>query len=278
METESSGLWISCAMVAARRPATASFSLASRAARVLRSMGDVAEDHDDAGEFAGLVADGRAAVVDGELGAVFADQDGVVGEADDAVETLDLGDGVFDVLPGGLVDDVEDFLDRTVDGLGLEPAGELLGDDVHHLDVAVGVAGDDSVADGGERGAQVLFGLEELFGAEALQVERLAEGGGDCFEAAAGEEADDEADGDGKEDKDDDHLANLSAPLVDVVLLERFSEALMMYSRWPRIESIADLPVRLRSIVVGLAAGGDDGDQRFGEARTPGIVFRDEVP
>src|ERR1035441_9245796 len=29
--------------------------------------GDVAEDHDDAGEFAGLVADGRSAVVDGEL-------------------------------------------------------------------------------------------------------------------------------------------------------------------------------------------------------------------
>ncbi len=32
-ETESSGLWISWAMVAASRPATASFSLASRASR-----------------------------------------------------------------------------------------------------------------------------------------------------------------------------------------------------------------------------------------------------
>ena len=98
LETESSGLWISWAMVAARRPATASFSLARRAAWVLRSAVDVAEDHDDAGEGAVVVADGGAAVVDAELGAVFADEDGVVGEADDAVETLDLGDGIFDVF------------------------------------------------------------------------------------------------------------------------------------------------------------------------------------
>ena len=62
--------------------------------------GDVAEDHDDAGEFAGLVADGRAAVVDGDLGAVLADEHGVVGDADDAVEALDFGDGVFDGLRG----------------------------------------------------------------------------------------------------------------------------------------------------------------------------------
>ena len=35
--------------------------------------GDVAEDHDDAGELAGGIADGGSAVVDGDLGAVFAD-------------------------------------------------------------------------------------------------------------------------------------------------------------------------------------------------------------
>ena len=63
------------------------------------------------------------------------------------------------------------------------------------LDAAFGVAGDDSVADGGEGGAQVLLGLEELFGAAALQVERCAEGGVDGLQAVAGEEADDEADG-----------------------------------------------------------------------------------
>ena len=74
--------------------------------------GDVAEDHDDAGEFAGLVADGRSAVVDGDLRAILANKDGVVGDADDEVEALDLGDGVFNGQAGGLVDDVEDLSER----------------------------------------------------------------------------------------------------------------------------------------------------------------------
>ena len=100
-----------------------------------------------------------------------------------------------------LIDDVEDVLERAVGGLGLKPACELLGDEVHHVDLAVGPAGDDSVADRGEGGAQVLLGFEELSGAKSLQVERLAEGDGDGFEAVAGEQADDETDGDGQDDE-----------------------------------------------------------------------------
>ncbi len=37
------------------------------------------------------------------------------------------------------------------------PAGELLGDEVHKDDVAVGVAGDDGVADTANGGVQPLF-------------------------------------------------------------------------------------------------------------------------
>ena len=86
-------------------------------------------------------------------------------------------------------------LDGAAARLGFEPSGKFLGNRVHHLDLSVGVAGDDSVADGGEGGAQVLLGVEELLGAEALQVEGFLEGGGDGFEAVAGEQADEQADG-----------------------------------------------------------------------------------
>ena len=85
----------------------------------LALRGDVAEDHDDAGEGAGAVVDGGAGVVDVDFGAVAADEDGVVGEADDAVEALDLGDGIFDELAGGFVDDAEDFFEGLVEGFGL---------------------------------------------------------------------------------------------------------------------------------------------------------------
>jgi len=79
---------------------------------------------------------------------------------------------------GGLVDDVEDLVERKVAGLGLGPSGEFLGDQVHHLDAAFGVAhAMTSIADGGKRGAQVLLGEEELFGASALEVDGVAEGG-----------------------------------------------------------------------------------------------------
>ena len=45
--------------------------------------GGVAEDHDDADDFAAAIADGSGAVFDGNVGAVGVLEDGVVGEADD---------------------------------------------------------------------------------------------------------------------------------------------------------------------------------------------------
>ena len=68
-------------------------------------------------------------------------------------EALDLGDGILHRLAGRLVDDAEDFFERPAVGLGLAPAGELLRHRIHHLDPAIGVAGDDPVADGVQRGA-----------------------------------------------------------------------------------------------------------------------------
>ena len=150
-------------------------------------------------------------------------------------------------------------------GLGFGPAGELLGDRVHHLDPAVGVAGDDAVADGGEGGAQVLLGVEELLGAAALQVERAAEGGGDGFEAVAGEEADDEADGEGEHDEDDDASRGLALPLRRCGRRGAARRSSTMCSSWERMESMLALAGEVEIDVVGLAAGGDGGDERLGE-------------
>ena len=174
--------------------------------------GDVAEDHDDAGDLAGRVADGGSAVVDGEFGAVLAHQGGVVGDGDDALQALHLDDGIFDGLAGDLVDDVEDLIEREVACLGLGPSGEFLGDGVHHLDAAFGVACDDSVADGGKRGAQVLLGLEELFGAAALQVDGAAECGVGGLHAAARVESDEQADGQREPNEQEQQMAGLPAP------------------------------------------------------------------
>ena len=78
---------------------------------------DIAEDHDDAREFAGFVADGGSAVVDGDFRSVLANEQGVIGDADDAIEALDLGDWIFDRLAGTLVDDGEDLVEWLVAGL-----------------------------------------------------------------------------------------------------------------------------------------------------------------
>src|SRR4051812_24289629 len=79
--------------------------------------GDVSEDHDDPGQFAGLVADGSSAVIDRDFGVVFANQHGVVGYANDCVEALDLGDGSLDRFASALVHDAKDLFQRPILGL-----------------------------------------------------------------------------------------------------------------------------------------------------------------
>ena len=83
------------------------------------SFGDVAEDEDDADHFAGAVADGRAAVVNADLGAIPGDEEGVVGQTDDCAEAADLVDGVFNGYPCVLVEDGEDLVEGSCFGVRL---------------------------------------------------------------------------------------------------------------------------------------------------------------
>ena len=178
-------------------------------------QGDIAEDQDDADDVSVRVADGGSAVVDEELSAVFSYQDGVVGEADGAIEPCDLGDGVLDRFTGGLVEDVEDAFEGEIAGGGFVPPGELLGDIVHGLNEALFAAGDDPVADGLEGGAELLLGAEGLFGADAERVVGLAVGVGDLVDQAPGVEADGESDDAGKTDEGDGHGVDLTEPVGD---------------------------------------------------------------
>ena len=238
----------------------------------LAFAGDVAEDHDDAGECAGAVADGSAAVVDVDFGAVAADEDGVVGEADDALEALDFGDGGFDELAGGFVDDVEDLFEGPVEGFGLRPAGELLGDGVEQFDAAFGVADDDAVADGGERGAEALFGLEGGLGVAAEAVEGALVGVRNAMQAADGEDADEDAGAEGEDDEGDDRvwfacLQRSTSCGADCLLAV---EDVCRCGRGGRPSGA--LPRRLSGNVAGVAAGGDLGDEGLGVADAPGLL------
>ena len=117
----------------------------------LPAFRDVPEDHDDADEVPGLAPDRGGTVVDGPLAPVPGDEQRVVGEAADEARLDDLPHRLLDGLAGLLVDDAEDVFQGLPEGLGRRPSGERLGDGVHVGDEAVGVGGQDRVADGGER-------------------------------------------------------------------------------------------------------------------------------
>jgi hypothetical protein len=116
------------------------------------AAGDVAEDENDAGENAIAVVDGSAAVVDGDFGAVAAEEHGVIGEADDGSHAANLVDGALDGFAGAFLDDVEDFAEGMADGFVLLPSGELFGDAVHENDVTARVTGNHCVAYAAEHG------------------------------------------------------------------------------------------------------------------------------
>jgi hypothetical protein len=170
------------------------------------ALGDVAEDEDDADHVAFAVADGSAAVVDADLLAVFGDEEGVVGEADDGAETADLIHRIFNDGSGLLVEDAEDIVEGETSGFAFGPAGELLGYEVHEGDVAVGVAGDDGIADAAEGDVEPLLARIGLFGAELdLPDLRVIEAGElvEEFSGLPGDEGGDgESEGDEREDAD----------------------------------------------------------------------------
>ena len=105
-------------------------------------------------------------LIDADFGAIAGDEEGVIGESDDGAEAADLVDGVFDRSAGLFVEDGEDFVEGLALRVLLRPAGELLGDEVHEADSAVGIAGDDGVADAADSGVQPLLARVGLFAAD----------------------------------------------------------------------------------------------------------------
>ena len=63
--------------------------------------------------------------------------------------------------PRRLVDDVKDLLDILSGGVGERPSGQRLGDRIEVIDAAVGIGGDDAIADGGEGDLEPVPPLED---------------------------------------------------------------------------------------------------------------------
>ena len=74
----------------------------------------------------------------------------MVAEADGQPSLDDDPDRLFDGRPRRLVDDAKDLLDLSPGCLGERPSGQRLGDGIEVVDAAVGVGGDDAIADGSE--------------------------------------------------------------------------------------------------------------------------------
>src|SRR5260370_596950 len=91
---------------------------------------DVAEHEHDADDGAGLVADGRTAVVDRDLVAPSASKDRVVREPDDRPLAQDLGDRALDRRARLLREDAEDLVERLTARIALGPPAHPLGDAV----------------------------------------------------------------------------------------------------------------------------------------------------
>ena len=87
--------------------------------------GLVAKDHDHADHVTRPVHDGGAAVGNGPLGAVPGDEQGVIRQSDDRSDPEDVVYRVLHVKAGSLVDDAEDFLNRSALRFLLQPAGSL---------------------------------------------------------------------------------------------------------------------------------------------------------
>jgi len=119
-------------------------------------IGDVAEDHNHAGQGAVLPPDGGGAVGDLAFGPVPGDEGGVVGHARHLPLPEHPFHGIFRRLAGPAVPDDENFRQGPAPGLRLGPSRQGLRHRVHGDDAAVDVGGDDGVADGPQGGGQVL--------------------------------------------------------------------------------------------------------------------------
>ena len=120
------------------------------------SFADVAEDENDADHARVLIKDWRSAVVDMKLCFVFADQNGVIGQADNLARTPHHLHRVLDRRSCPLVINAKDLRQWKPVRLGFLPSCELLGNSVHEYDIAVGIAGDHRIPDTPQSGIQPL--------------------------------------------------------------------------------------------------------------------------
>ncbi|EXI68836.1 MAG: hypothetical protein AW08_00658 [Candidatus Accumulibacter adjunctus] len=116
-------------------------------ARQLTVLGHVVEDQHRAEHLAVAAADRRRRVVDVMLAPMPAEQDRMVGQADDLAFTQAALDRVGRRLARPLVDDAKDFLQRATVRIGRTPAGQRLGHRIEVLDDCPPVGRDHRVAD-----------------------------------------------------------------------------------------------------------------------------------
>ena len=111
---------------------------------------------------------GRRAIVDGALLATLADEDGVVGQADNGAIAQGAQRRVVHRFTRGLVHDGEHLGQRAAICLGRGPAGQPLGHRVDHGDLALGFGDDHAIADRVQCRLQA-FGFQTLAGASFVQ-------------------------------------------------------------------------------------------------------------
>ncbi len=126
------------------------------------TFGNVAKDEDYAVDFALRVADGRGAVVDGNLFAIGIDEYGVIGEADNGAKAENFFDGAFDGVAGALVDNAENRGKGLASGVLFGPASEALSHGIHKTHAAFVIGGDDGVADAAHGEFESVTGYDGL--------------------------------------------------------------------------------------------------------------------
>ncbi len=122
-------------------------------------LGNVPEHQHGAGDFAGMITDGRGAVGDVPAGAVPCDQVGVVGKFDDLSGGKRAGNRGKYPFPVEIADDMEDIVQLASDRFFGRISGQLRRNRVDHRHVFAAVGGDHAVADGLQGDPQLFFRL-----------------------------------------------------------------------------------------------------------------------
>ena len=125
---------------------------------------DVVRDHHRADDAALPIVDGRRGGLDGELGAVAANEHAILGESHGAVLDDGARRGGRDRVAGRHVDETKHIVDGAPRGLRLRPPGHSLRDVVQVGDAAPEVRAHHGVADGVERDLRTLLLLEQGVG------------------------------------------------------------------------------------------------------------------